>query len=504
VNELSDIGVAALKIEGRLKNARSIRRIVASYRAVLDAKATPEAVADELDLAFSRQWCEGFLQGTPKIWRTGQSVGHLGLRMGEVLEPANAAGRVLIQADRTLREGMGLSWNEPDGERDGRRGGVLVWTSGETGRVEGRFRGAGPSRKGLVLYATASSHQDDPCQGWNPAWDRIALRLRFEGRLGSSLQCRYDAEGVTGAVHSESMLQSARSGGVEDIVQERFGTMGEELVVEEIDTSQLERGLFVPPSSLKAMRREIVDGVKGARATAVASPVAEQPQVDVEAGSACAEYAIRVYQKNHVEAFLREAAPTLGWVLPLVCAQQLCVRALAAPVRYWIPWTWGPDAIETICPLLEELGDSEFLCFSWEAFELARRFPRHRFSVDWTFNVSNARAAEVLERCHIGYDVGMEAPGPLPGAWRVLRVNPLVSASRFPVITDSAAAHRNDRGDVFHLQSLGAAAGLFLERWPEALPAGKGPMRADAFVSPSETVEGFAQRLLSLLALPGT
>jgi hypothetical protein len=422
-------------------------------------------------------------------------VGHLGLRVGEVLQPANPAGRVLFQADRAVRGGMGLSWNEPGGERDGRRGGVLVWTSGELGRVEARFRGVSPSRAGIVLYATASATQEDPCQGWNPAWDCTGVRLWFAGQLGGTLQCRYDAEGLRGSVQSEATLQASRTGGLQEILQERFRTIGEELVVEQLDCSQLEPGLFLAPSAIKALRRAVLESVQGCGAAAPAASMQPQPPSEPEAVCERSEYAIRIYQEQHVEAFLREPAPPLGWVLPLACAREAGSRAPSGAQRYWIPWVFGPGAADELAPLLDELPDGEFLCFSWEALELAARFPRHRFSVDATFNVSNARAAAVLARCGVGFDRGLEAQGPLPGAQRVVRVNPLVSCSRFPGPADGPRDFRNDRGDIFHLHPLGAAEGLFLQRWPDTLPAGTGPLRVDAFVPPGETVASFAQRL---------
>lgn len=495
--ELSDAGIAALKIEGRLKTPKTIRAMVAAYRAVLDGKSTPEDVSDALDLAFSREWCEGFLDGAPQDWRTTGSVGHVGLRVGEVLRPADASGRVSILAERSVRAGMGLSWSEPGLDTDKRSGGVLVWTSGEKGRVEARFRGVPPSSAGIALYATASAEQQEPTEGWNPAWEAIGLKLRFEGRADSELQCHYDAEGARGTVRSNARLQPARGEGLEKILNDRFGAIGEQLVVDQLDCSQLEPGLFVPPSALKALRRAILEAIEAAPVAASPSPLPVEPLVSP---ASPAGYSIRVYQPEHVEEFLREAAPPLGWVLPVECAQSVGPRQLPVPVRYWIPWVFGPGAADQTATLLDALPDGEFLCLSWEALELARRFPRHRFSVDWTFNVANSRAARVLATCGIGFDAGLETPGALEGAQRVLRVNPLVSSSRFPGPASGSRTFRNDRGDVFHLRRFGEAEALFLERWPEALPPGSGPIRVDAFVPPGQTVAALCEKLQAWFA----
>lgn len=492
-HQLSEARVAALKIEGRLKNARTIRRMVAAYRAVLDGTLSPAEVTDSLDLAFSREWCEGFLDGAPSDWQTRGSVGHLGLRVGEVLRPADSAGRVMIQADHSLKPGMGLSWNEPGGERDGRRGGVLVWTSGETGRVEARFRGVSPSRAGIVLYATATATQDDPVEGWNPAWDRAGIALQFEGSAGSVLRCHYEADGNRGTVSSEAVLERSRSGGLEGILQERFQGLGDDHIVDALDLERLETGLFLPPSALKALRRELVEAIEASPAAPSPSPAPASPPPDTE--GARGDYSIRIYQPEHVEELLREPAPPLGWVLPMDSARSAIARGLSARVTCWLPWVCGPRACDDLEPLLDALPDGEFLCFSWEALELARRFPRHRFCVDWTFNVSNARAASVLASAGVGFDAGMEAPGALDGARRVVRVNPLVSVSRFPAPTGGPRTFRNDRGDGFHLRGLGAVEGLFMQRWPHRLPPGHGPLRVDLFVPPGESATTVARRV---------
>ena len=496
--QLSEAGIAALKIEGRLKNARTIRRMVAAYRAVLDGTLAPAEVTDSLDLAFSREWCEGFLDGVPSDWQTRGSVGHLGLRVGEVLRPADSAGRVVIQADRSLKPGMGLSWNEPGGERDGRRGGVLVWTSGETGRVEARFRGTGPSTAGIVLYATASATQDDPAEGWNPDWDRVGVALTFDGNEGGFLRCQYDAEGARGTVASDAPLQRARGAGLESVLAERFQGLGDEYRVDRLDASRLEPGLFVPPSALKALRRGLVEAIETSPPAPSPSPAPATPPPDTE--GARGDYSIRLYQPEHVEALLREPAPPLGWVVPIESARCPLPCGLSARVACWLPWARGPRACDELAPLLDALPDGEFLCFSWEALELARRFPRHRFCVDWTFNVSNVRAASVLASAGIGFDTGMEAPGALAGARRVVRVNPLVSVSRFPSSAHGPRTFRNDRGDVFHLRGLGAVEGLFMQRWPDRLPAGEGPLRVDLFVPPGEQVTELVRRVREWMA----
>lgn len=492
IEQLSRLGVAAFKIEGRLKNARTIRHVVASYRAVMDGNATPDQVSNELDLAFSRQWCEGFLDGPPESWRTDRSVGHLGLRMGTVVEAVDGAGRTLVEADRPIRAGMGLSWSEPDGRRDGRRGDKVVWASEERGRVAVRFRKQAPTKAGTVLYATASSDDRDPCEGWENEWDGDDVRLWLEGRAGEPLRCRFELAGRTGMLASNQCLELARGKGVDEVVREKFQTLDEHKVV--LDTSGLGSNLFVPPSDLKGLRRRLIEWLQTPESQEPPSCSGGLTVVDVAEGVGRFDYALRVFQQGWVTELTHRFGPPLGWVVPLACAPREGMNG------YWIPPCHGPDSIRWVEERLEALADSELHCGSWEAFDLARRFPRHRFTVDTTFNVTNARAARVVRDAGVGYDTGIDSPRPLRFATQVLRVNPLVTVSRFPLSEGTPVRWCSDRGDVLHLHRLGESVGTFLERWPEIPEHFTSPMRVDVFVPPGTDPDTFFERLRTWLA----
>lgn len=495
IEQLSRLGVAAFKIEGRLKNARTIRHVVASYRAVMDGKATPDQVADELDLAFSRQWCEGFLDGPPESWRTDRSVGHLGLRMGTVVEAVDGAGRTLVEADRPIRAGMGLCWSEPDGLRDGRRGDKVVWASEERGRVAVRFRKQAPTNPGTVLYATASSDDRDPCEGWDREWDGDDVRLWLEGRAGEPLRCRFEVGGKTGALTSTRCLESARGKGVDEVMREKFQALGEHKVV--LDTSGLGSNLFVPPSDLKGLRRRLVESLQTPEPRGFQSCSGGDTDGEVPEEVGRFDYALRIFQEAWVAELARRFDPPLGWVLPLSCGQG------EANHGYWIPPCYGPESTRWVEEQLESLANAEFHCASWEAFDLARRFPRHRFTVDTTFNVTNARAARVVREAGVGLDTGIEAPRPLRSATQVLRVNPLVTVSRFPRSEGAPTRWCSDRGDVLHLYQLGESVGTFLERWPEIPQHFTSKMRVDVFVPPGTDPDTFFERLRTWLAACG-
>lgn len=88
--ELAAAGVMSFKIEGRMKSAEYVARVVAAYRLVLDAPAgnRRQALAEaeeQLALAFGRQTTRGFLSGfVPAGIGNFRQQGALGRHLGEV------------------------------------------------------------------------------------------------------------------------------------------------------------------------------------------------------------------------------------------------------------------------------------------------------------------------------------------------------------------------------------------------------------------------------------
>lgn len=109
VAELVRAGVAALKIEGRMKAPDYVFNVVRAYRAALDEVATgraPEvrALTDRLARSFNRGFTDGYLRG-----RTGSELMsrkraiNQGLRVGEVVERGHEWVRIAF--DRAIEAG---------------------------------------------------------------------------------------------------------------------------------------------------------------------------------------------------------------------------------------------------------------------------------------------------------------------------------------------------------------------------------------------------------------
>jgi putative protease len=495
---LARAGVAALKIEGRLKGASSVGKVVSAYRAVLDGRATAEGASEGLDAAFTREWCEGFVDGEPGTWRTTVTVGGMGQRVGTIHRPPGRDGRALVAADRPIRPGDGLAWSE-GAERRGDR--VTHVQPAGAGQVALRFRGEGPRAAGAVLYRTDDEADGAAGPAWDPAWEDREVTLRFAGRVGEPLRCRFEAERAQGEVASGDRLDRAQAEGLEAILADRFGRLNEAGATARVDVSALGTGLFLRPSALKALRRALVAALVEAAVPPRELRLPPPGPVAAPLLPGAPPWALRAYQAEAVEA-LAGLAPPLGFVIPLAAAS--LASRLRGSVGYALPPVFGPDGLERLARELATIPPAELLCPSWEAFALARRAPQHRYRLDWTFNVANARAAAVLAGQGLAATGCPEVPAPVPGTRAVWAVNPLVSLSRFPPEPGAPAVVTNDHGDRFHRVRLGEAWALFLERWPTEPPPLAAEVQVDVFLPPGAPLARLHELLTRLGPVPAS
>ena len=123
---LKEIGIASLKIEGRLRSAHYVRTVVGAYRRVLDAE--PENMADALAgaeemvrQAMSRKVSTGFFSSPqPQDAISPHHSGNIGLHLGRA-EKVRAAGcevscTLVLKEDLAVGDRLRLHL-EPSGER---------------------------------------------------------------------------------------------------------------------------------------------------------------------------------------------------------------------------------------------------------------------------------------------------------------------------------------------------------------------------------------------------
>jgi len=324
VAALAEIGVASLKIEGRLKGPHYVATAVTHYRrAAAEAVGEPvpaapvEIPADDaaLHVAYSRGISAGFLGGIDhQTLVEGRFPRHRGLPLGKIVKidrdtvyvvpaadqrpitgglaisasPASPASPVRIEP----RAGMGVVFDAGRPE-DAEQGGPIFAVDAIADGYRLRFGNPGPdlSRVSVGDFVWISSDPkvtragEKAAEAGRGALGRIAVRLELRGAAGAPLEViarieprvPHAAPGATttttvahGAREARastvSALQVARGAGITaEMIADKLGAFGgTPFHLAGLEADALAPGLHVPVSELKEVRRQLVTQLEAA------------------------------------------------------------------------------------------------------------------------------------------------------------------------------------------------------------------------------------------------
>lgn len=312
--ELIAAGVAALKIEGRLKPPEYVASVTRHYRTAIDAvcgstcgpsdattssepaqvgrphhSLTPEDVA-EMEIAFSRGFSHGWLDGNdPQTLVSGRSSAKRGALLGEVR--GIRGERVSVELAGSIRRGDGVVF-ESDRQ-----------ASEQGGRVYEIFEGRRPTDEGLagrwveLAFRNGSLNfeqihigqkiwkTDDPqaarrlrqTYSGSHAQRRVSLDLAVAAAVGAPLRVvATTATGIVCRVESpETLPEAAKHPLTAETLTEQFGRLGKtSYALRRLDAKITGRPM-VPLSVLGKLRHELVQELDAAAAQLPARTLAE-------------------------------------------------------------------------------------------------------------------------------------------------------------------------------------------------------------------------------------
>ena len=286
IPQLVELGVASLKIEGRLKTPEYVANITRHYRSAIDAawEGAPLTFRDqdvrEMELSFSRGFSHGFLDGIDhKVLVRGDHAKKRGIFLGEVTSIAGTRIRLNLAAPIKCGDGVVFDGDEAVGIPE--QGGRVY----EVSRVRSK---AGGSRSEVLELAAGpvdlgfGRHDLDPRRVrpgqrvWKTDDPELTRRLRssFEGppqrtvgididvRAIAGEPLRLEGRTATGAdASAESAAPLARADHVEttaELVRDQVGRLGGTVYHLGDLRVTLEGNPLVPRSLLNALRRELV------------------------------------------------------------------------------------------------------------------------------------------------------------------------------------------------------------------------------------------------------
>jgi U32 family peptidase len=281
VPRLVELGVASVKIEGRLKGPEYVAATTRLYRAAIaeamgEGPPVDRALRETALQTYSRGSGPGFLAGIDhQRLVEARGCDHRGLLIGELLGTARVRGRahLRVKLSAALARGDGVlaeGGRAGEGEIGGR-----VWSIAKSGQEIDRassgdevFVWLGPERsigevpRGRRLFKTSdpvnekavlASIDRDP--------ERLPIDVLVQGAMGEPprLSAMSDS-GLFAETIGDSPITEARAGAaIDDVLRDKLGRLGDTPFALRRLTVDLPAGAMIPPSSLNRARRDLCD-----------------------------------------------------------------------------------------------------------------------------------------------------------------------------------------------------------------------------------------------------
>ncbi len=285
VPALVELGVASLKIEGRLKGPEYVFATVRLYRAAIAAALgeapPPERALRETALQmYSRGSGVGFFEGVDhQRLVEGVACDHRGLAAGTLRGVQTTRGRTWLRVmlDAPVARGDGLlveGGRAGEGELGGR-----VWALQQRNAdVERAVKGEalvwfGPDRAvGEVPAGRRVWKTDDPAREAEVRAmierdpHRVGLRITVRGAEGEHpVYEAVTARGVSASVTGDSVVERAKAHAMTvDVLRDKLGRLGESPYVLDALESELPAGTTIALASLNRARRALVEALSEA------------------------------------------------------------------------------------------------------------------------------------------------------------------------------------------------------------------------------------------------
>ena len=301
IPQLVEIGVASLKIEGRLKTPEYVANITRNYRQAIDAAVlgraealNPQAVR-EMELSFSRGFSHGFFDGTDhKVLVRGDYAKKRGVLVGQVTAVVGQGIRLNLLSP--VKPGDGLVFDADEASGTPEQGGRVyeVARLDRSRAVPSQGLANGPAELGfgrrdldvrLVKVGQKVWKTDDPeltrrlrqsYEGPSKRKSTIDVKLRAIVGQPLSIQARA-ANGATAEVLAETPLvvASTQPATAQDL-RDQFDRLGGTIYELGSFDAEIEGRPIVPRSLLNGLRRTLIERLETAPMAAVRA-VADSP-----------------------------------------------------------------------------------------------------------------------------------------------------------------------------------------------------------------------------------
>jgi putative protease len=263
VEELKELGVESLKVEGRLKSPQFVSSVARSYRKALDTKVLKKELINEMAITYSRGFFSGWLDGVDHQKLVDGTYGsNRGLKVGQVLEIKKNA--IVIGSDIAIKKGDGVLFTSVNKERTFEIGTkVYEVFPFRNGRFELRFSKDFDVTKvnlGNNVYLNSSptltkeltkSFTDKNSK------KKIPIEIDFTATVGEKMKLIYKGRDKVVEVESEELLEPAKSEPTVEKVEKELKSLGAtNFLATSCKVNLGSPSPFIPNKLLKLLRRE--------------------------------------------------------------------------------------------------------------------------------------------------------------------------------------------------------------------------------------------------------
>lgn len=267
IPEILKIGISALKIEGRYKDADYVALTTRAYREAVDGAARSQRAT--LEQVYSRGLGPWFLTGTNhQTVVRGRAPRHRGVEVGRVIRAA--AHAVTIEMRTPLKPGDGIvfdaaDWRSPQEHEEGGR--IYAVRTMPRGQAELAFANgainAGRIRAGDLVWRTDDPEIAKLARPYTAATTPVAKQrvdIAVTAFAGQPLNVIWSLPHATVTVESEAPLASAQNRALDEaFLRDQLGRLGN--TPYELGEVRLTAGgnPYAPPSLLNQLRRQAVE-----------------------------------------------------------------------------------------------------------------------------------------------------------------------------------------------------------------------------------------------------
>ena len=289
--ELIGVGVASLKLEGRMKRPEYVAVATAAYRGAIDrvlSDKTDEAAAREenrrLAQIFNRDFTTAYLLKNPgKEMMSDRRPNNRGLLVGRVVSYDAEEKRVRVKLTESLAVGDQADvWVKT--------GGRVTETVGELRDAKGReiergfagdevtfplSRAAHPHDRIFCVYDSALT-EEARASYTGAGKRRIPVRLTVTAKVGGPFSVTASADGVRAEAKSEYICPQAEKRPLtKETLEKQMERMGTTAYALEVLEADIGDGVMVPMSVMNETRREALSRLDEARLSKIAARRAE-------------------------------------------------------------------------------------------------------------------------------------------------------------------------------------------------------------------------------------